>query len=264
MMANKTIRATIIALTKSKAEKIEREYRHFQLALKGMDMPLYSATRQQAQRLLKRIKGKIGEHPLVIRRDIFKIQKQNTKITNWWARIPVYGKSIWVPVQLPREQEPRLSLSIRETRLVRESKGWSLRITVQDASQLRSPKNILAVDLGEKHIATTVLMVDGVPRNPRFYGKGVRGIRRHYAWLRRRLGEKKALDVIRKVKDTKKRKVNDVLHKISKHIVDEAVAQDACIVLGDLKGIRQRDRGSRRLIRIVATMPYFKLQLYCI
>jgi len=193
MILQKTIRAKIIALTNSKAEKIEREYRHFQLALKGVDMPLYSATKQQAQRLLKRIKGKMGEQPLVIRRDIFKIQKQNTKITNWWARIPVYGKSIWVPVKLPREQENLLSLSIRATRLVRESKGWSLRITVQDKVQLRNPKNIFAVDLGEKHIATSVTLVNDVPKNPRFYGERVRGIRRHYAWLRKRLGEKKAL-----------------------------------------------------------------------
>ena len=143
MIVQKTVRAKIIALTKSKAEKIGQEYRHFQLALKGVDVPLYSATRQQAQRLLKRIKGKLGEQPLVIRRDLFKIQRQDTKIVEWWARIPVYGRSIWVPVQLPREQECLLSSSIRETRLVRDYDGWSLRITVQTEVQMRSPKKFL-------------------------------------------------------------------------------------------------------------------------
>jgi len=261
MMVQKTIRAKIIAPTKSKAEKIEREYRHFQLALSGGDMPLYSATKQQAQRLLKRVKGKMREQPLVIRNDVFKIQRQDTKIAQWWARIPVYGKSIWVPVQLPREQEHLLCLSIRETRLVKETGGWSLRITVRHEVQMRSPKNILAVDLGEKHIATSVTLADGAPRNPRFYGEDVRGIRRHYAWLRRRLGEKKALDTIKKIGDTEKRKVNDILHKVSRQIVDDAVAQDACIVLGDLRGIRSRARG-RRMNRIVANMPYFKLSNY--
>ena len=224
-------------------------------------MPLYSATKQQAQRLIKRIKGKLREQPLVIRRDIFKIQKQNTKIAEWWARIPVYGRSIWVPVQLPMEQEQLLTLSIRETRLVREPNGWSLRITVQDEVKMRSPRNVLAIDLGERHIATTVLMVDDVPKNPKFYGESVRGIRRHYAWLRKRLGEKKAFDTIKKIKDTEKRRVNDILHKISRQIVKEAKAQDACIILGDLKGIRSGVKG-RRMNRIVANMPFFKLSNY--
>ena len=66
---------------------------------------------------------------------------------------------------------------------------------------------------------------------------------------------------IRKIKDTEKRKVNDILHKISRQIINEAFAQDACIVLGDLKGIRNKVRG-RRMNRIVANMPYFKLSNY--
>lgn len=116
-----------------------------------------------------------------------------------------------------------------------------------------NPKNVLAVDLGEKHIATTVLLRDCAFMNPRFYGERVRGLRRHYAWLRKRLQERKALDTIRKV--------NDILHKISREIVDEAVSEQAFIVLGDLRGIRQRSKG-RRMNRIVANMPYFKLSSY--
>jgi transposase len=63
--------------------------------------------------------------------------------------------------------------------------------------------------------------------------------------------KKKALSIIRKVNDFKRRTVNDILHKISKHIIDEAVTGQACIVLGDLKGIRQRISG-KRMDRIVA------------
>jgi hypothetical protein len=43
MIVQKIIRAKIIAPTKSKAEKIEREYQHFQLALRGRDVPLARA-----------------------------------------------------------------------------------------------------------------------------------------------------------------------------------------------------------------------------
>ena len=222
---------------------------------------------------MKRIKGKgkgggeeLREQPLVIRRDLFKIQKQETnKVAKWWARIPVVKKSIWVAVELPKNQESLLGLDIRECRLVKEAKNWSLRITVQKETSfvMLNPeeKNILAVDLGEKHIATTVLLRDEAFVNPSFYGERVRGLRRHYAWLRKRLGEKKALDTIRKIKDSERRKVNDILHKISKQIVDEALSEKACIVLGDLKGIRQRSRG-RRMNRIVANMPYYRLTEY--
>ena len=264
MIVQKTIRAKIVSLTKSKEEKLEREYANFQLALRNIDAPLYSATKQQAQRLLKRIKGEVREQPLVIRRDLFKIQRQETsKVAKWWARVPVFKRSIWVAVELPRNQESLLRLDIRECRLVKEVKSWSLRITVQKETSfiMLDPKNVLAVDLGEKHIATTVLLRDGSFVNPSFYGESVRGLRRHYAWLRKRLGEKKALDTIRKIRDSERRKVNDILHKISRQIVDEAVAEHACIVLGDLKGIRQRSRG-RRMNRIVANMPYFRLSNY--
>ena len=158
MIVQKTVRAKIVSLTKSKEGKLEREYANFQLALKGnVEASLYSATKQQAQRLLKRIKGKgkgggeeLREQPLVIRRDLFKIQKQETnKVAKWWARIPVVKKSIWVAVELPKNQESLLGLDIRECRLVKEAKNWSLRITVQKETSfvMLNPeeKNILAV-----------------------------------------------------------------------------------------------------------------------
>ena len=72
-------------------------------------------------------------------------------------------------------------------------------------------------------------------KDPRFYGKEVRGIRRHYAWLRKRLGERKLLRVIRRIGHTERRKVNAILHNISRAIVSEAKNFKATIVLGNLK-----------------------------
>ena len=95
-------------------------------------------------------------------------------------------------------------------------------------------------------------------REPRFYGREARGVRRHYAWLRRRLGERKLLRVIRKVKDTERRKVNTLCHQISHAIVQQAKANDAVIVVGDLRGIRANAKG-KRMNRIVSNMPYHKL-----
>jgi putative transposase len=264
-MIQKTIRAKIIGLTNTKKDKLEREYSNFNKYLKGeKDVELYSATKQQADRLLYRLRKakNFKNQPLIIRRDLVKIEEQDTKLSKFWSRIPVYKKSIWVAIQFPNSQEELLNYSIRETKLVKKSENWFLFITVQKYMKLRKRyERILAVDLGEKHIATSVEFVNGSMTNPRFYGKEVRGIRRHYAWLRKRLGEKKLLKKIKQIKNTEKRKVNDCLHKISRQIVNEAKESNSIIVLGDLKGIRNQKKG-RRMNRIVSSMPYLKLTQY--
>jgi hypothetical protein len=56
MKARKTIKAKILELRKGKEELLRREYESFQRYLHGdRKAQLYSSTRQQADRLLKRI-----------------------------------------------------------------------------------------------------------------------------------------------------------------------------------------------------------------
>lgn len=232
--------------------------------MNGVDAPLYSATKQQAQRLLRKMKRKPKQkqYPMILRRDVFNIKETENKLAKFWVKIPVHHVrgGVKVPVSLPRNQEKLLSLSVREGKLIRKGDCWSLHLTVMKEVQVCSglPSTVLAVDLGERYIATSVVIAKGEIRNPRFYGKQVRGIRRHYSWLRKRLGENKLLSVIRRIGSTEKRKVNAILHKISRDIVDEAKEQNAHIVIGELKGIRKSAKG-RRMNRIVSNMPYYKL-----
>jgi IS605 OrfB family transposase len=107
-------------------------------------------------------------------------------------------------------------------------------------------------------IATAVLSSN---QRPIFYGKEIRGIRRHYSWLRKRLGEKKLLKKIKQLGNKERRVVNYHLHKIAKEIVVLAKNTNSAIVLGDLKGIRASAKG-RRTNRIVSNMPYFRLTKY--
>lgn len=150
---------------------------------------------------------------------------------------------------------------VHDSKLVvgRHGRFWMHFAVTRDVTPIR-PRAVLAVDIGEKRLATTVLLDQTGFREPRFYGRDARGIRRHYAWLRKRLGERKLLRVIRKVKDTERRKVNTLCHQISRAIIQQAKANDATIVLGDLKGIRLNARG-RRLNRIVSSMPHHKLSV---
>ncbi|KPV63781.1 MAG: putative transposase DNA-binding domain protein [Candidatus Bathyarchaeota archaeon BA1] len=271
MIVRKTVKARIFALTRIKGALLREEYDNFQACLRGFDAPLYSATKQQAHRLLRKVRKQNGkgpknkEYPMILRRDVFNIRKTENKLAKFWVKIPVHhvrGR-IKVPIQLPRNQEHLLSLSIREGKLLWKGDHWSLHITVMKEVELRQtqpPSTILAVDLGERRIATSVVIADGVMKNPKFYGKKVRGIRRHYAWLRRRLGKRKLLRVIKRIGHREKRKVDAILHKISKGIVSEARRLNAVIIVGDLKGIRDKvkDKGGR-MNRIVSHMPYYHL-----
>jgi putative transposase len=264
MIIRKTIKSKIAGLTNIKKEKLNQEYNNFQLALEGQDVNLYSATKQQAERYMWRRlkKAKIlREQPLIIRRDCFRIEKQDNKVSKYWAKIPVYKKSIWVAVEIPYAQEYLLDYDIRECKVKKIKGNFFLYITVQKEQNIKNLySNILAVDLGEKVMATIVCGNKKIISKPQFYCRNIRGIRRHYVWLRKRLGEKKALKTIKKIGHTEKKWINSELHKISKDIVKQANENGACIVLGNLEGIRKSAKGKgKRFNRIISNMPYYKL-----
>ena len=257
-VAVKTIKAKIISPTRKKEKLLEAEYQGFQAILHRQDAPIYSATRQQAERL--GIKPKHWHYPLIIRRDTLRVEKRNTKLCSYWARIPIGGVrgGIWVAI-IPHCPLPECS--IREAKLLKLKKGWFLYITIQREVEVKEVNGtILAIDLGEKHLATSVRF-KGKMENPKFYGKEVRGVRRHYQWLRRGLGERKLLRMIKRIGKTESRKVDALLHKISKEIVEEAKESCATIILGELKGIRKRAKG-KRFSRIVSNMPYYRLSSF--
>lgn len=260
-MATKIIAGKLANLTTLKRKALDFEYDNLQLLMQDKPYRLHSANKQQALRFYK--KKKMREYPLSIRNDLLKIERKDNKISEYWVRLPVCQKYGGIWCAFKTHTEIPKDVKICESKLVKKKGNYFLHITIKKNIMLNSFENILAVDLGEKHIATTVLQGKGVSMNPKFYGKKVRGIRRHYAWLRKRLGEKKLLKVIKRIKDTEKRKVNDILHKISKDIVEQAEQNNACIVLGDLKSIRESAKGKgRRFNRIVSNMPYYKLTQY--
>lgn len=260
METSLTIQCGIVALTKRKQQFLNAEYDNLQHFLQTKeDLGLYSANKQQAQRFYKVVKaGK--EYPISVRCDLLKIKRVGNKVSEHWAKIPVKGtRRLWVAIK-PHRAFPE-GFKICESKLYRRNGRFYLNVAVKGEVALNTSfREILAVDLGERAIASTVLLCDGQISHPHFYGKDVRGIRRHYAWLRKRLGERKVLKTIRKVGHTEKRKVNAVLHRVSKAIVAEAKRENAVIVIGNLRGIRERANGKgKRFNRIVGNMPFYRL-----
>lgn len=251
-----TVQAGIIKLTKRKKEILEREYNNLQKFLRGnKSVLLYSANKQQAERYYKKLKLK--NYPLSLRNDLINLIKAKAF---WFLKIPVFGVrgGIRVPVK-PHRDIPEGKLC--ESKIVRKKDKFIAMLTFKIKRKLHSCSSILAVDLGERVTATAVLLQNGTAKRVKFLGREVRGIRRHYAWLRKRLQEKKLLRVIKRVGQKEKRRVNDILHKISKQIVDLADSLNAYIALGDLTGIRERAKG-KRFNRIVSNMPFYTFSKY--
>ena len=89
MKARKTIKAKILELRRGKEELLRREYENWQRYIRGdKSAQLYSATKQQEDRLLRKLGDKFNpnkEYPLILRRDVYRAE---TKLTPYWLKIP--------------------------------------------------------------------------------------------------------------------------------------------------------------------------------
>jgi len=254
----KTLVAKVVKPRRDKWLLLKKEYDNFQRVLKGEDAPLYSATKQQAKRLKKKINGKQTEYPLVLRRDVIKLEKQDTVLTPYWFRFPVYGKrgGIWLPIALREEINDKWS--IRQAQLVRKENDWYIHLVIsENKEEIDCECNeVIGVDLGVKNVATVVCLSDG---KTLFYDKGLRAIRGKYYYLRKKLGKEKKKQAIKKIGGKEKRLTRDRLHKISREIVDLAKQRNAVIGIGDLEGIKKKNFG-RKGNRKKNTAPYYKLR----
>ena len=253
----RTIHAKLVLDREGKREAIEREYQAWQRELRGDDELLYSATKQQAGRFRRRVKKqnhhglkRRREYPLILRRDCVKLQEQKESANHrWWIRIPAYPKSIWVPIQLPYAQEPLLKHGLRECKLIRDGDNWFVNVTVQKEAKLkRKYATVLPIDMGIRKLATTI--EDG---KPNFYGKDVRRIRGNYFRLRRSAGKAR---IIKRWRHKEQETVKHQVHAITRRIVEQAKRANAIIVLGNLKGIRNQNRG-RSFNRRLSSQPFY-------
>ena len=273
MKLQRTIHAKLILDRKAKREAVEREYSAWQRQLQGADERLYSATKQQAERLKTRIKKQqeraaeqlkaprkkhghvrgvnpLKEYPMILRRDLVKLQEQKNSVFRWWIRIPVSPKSIWVPIQFPYGQEPLLKLDLRECQLIHGEDGeWYVNIAVQKQAHLkRKYATVLPIDMGIRKLATTI--ENG---KPQFYGKQVRAIRGRGYHLRRSVGKP---SIIKKWKHREQRSVRHEVHTITRRIVEHAKRMNAIIAIGDLEGIRNQNKGSS-FNRRLGSQPFY-------
>jgi putative transposase len=254
-------------LTTTKLAALEQEYGNLQHYLQTREnRGLYSANKQQADRFYKNI-NKTSRYPLSIRRDLIKIEHNPSKVAEYWVRIP--GKlvrgGLWIGLIKPYEPIPK-DAKICECKLYKKCDNrWFLDVVVErNIPEKTRYQNVVGIDMGIRHFATSVELAGDDDGKTKFFGKDLNRVRGHYFWLRRKLGMKKAVDTIKKIGSHEKRITNDIVHNISRQIVNRAIETDALIVLGDIKHLRKREQNKhgRRFNRKLAWFQNYKLTQY--
>lgn len=265
-MPKLTLKAKVTDDSRTKLELLNREYGNFQEYIQGRkDVELYSATKQQADRLVARMirnGGKIHpkkQYPLILRRDLIDVQKDTKFQCVYWMKVPIFPRSIHLRIQTDLRHDLN-QYDLREAKVLQQAGEWYIFLCIEkETEQAKPATNVLAIDLGVRHIAVTTNTAN---TRPNFYGKDMRRIRGSHFNLRRKLGRKKAFYKIKAIKQREFLRINHELHKISKAIVEEAKRTSAIIVVGKLKGIRNRIKIGRRVRRVVNNFPYYTLVQY--
>jgi len=255
MMVIHCIKCGVVDLTSTKIEDLDHEYNGFQWWMQfGIDKNILSQHKRAKGYTYKKIKYR--NYPLVIPHKQARYRQKKTKLTKHWIKISIKkrkGIGIWLPIR-PHKMLPDFRF-LKDSLLIKNHKNnYELRLIFDIPKVQIKLKNILAIDLGERNVAT----VCDSQGNVAFLGRDIRGLRRHFAWLRRILGRKKLLKKIKAIGHKERNKINNRLHKISKTIVEWAKKINAVIILGDLKGIRKSAKG-RVMRRLISAMPFYKL-----
>ena len=120
---------------------------------------MYSANRQQADRFNKVIK-KTTKYPLSIRKidDLIRLEHDPSNAAEDWVRVPVklVKGGLWIGLIKPYEPIPA-DAKVRECKLYKRDNRWYLDVVVQrDIPAKTEYQNVVAIDMGIKHIATSV------------------------------------------------------------------------------------------------------------
>ena len=192
------------------------------------------------------------------------INNQNFKVKDNAIEFPVMidGKSkrISVPVKLTERQKSLFSdAKFGTMRIVIKNHILVAQIVYEIAeSELKTDGNIMGIDLGIKCPAVSYCS-DG---NVKFYGNGRRNkyMRRHYAYLRKKLQTSKKMKAVKRINGKEQRIMLDIDHKLSHDIVETAVAHNVKVIkLEQLRNIRSTTRTSRKNNHSLHNWSFYRL-----
>lgn len=192
------------------------------------------------------------------------INNQNYRLKNNCIEFPVMingrSKRISVFVKLTDRQKALFSNAKFGTmRIVTKNHTLVAQIVYNVAEpELKSDGNVMGVDLGIKCPAVSYCSDGSV----KFYGNGRKNkyLRRHYAYLRKKLQKSKKMSAIERINNKEQRIMKDIDHKLSHDIVQTAVAHNVKLIkLEQLSNVRSTTRKSRKNNHSLHTWSFYRL-----
>ncbi len=256
MKLTKTIKASVINLTKIKKEMLNNDYDNYQWwMIFGVDNGLLSAFKQTKYYKQKIIKYREYLLPLQSRFIKNWFRKKDTKITQDWIKIPCSkrkGHGLWLPLKF--HQKLPKDFKLKDSFLVRKNNKYYIYFTIEiETPEQYKPKSIIGIDLGLKNPVT---LVNISTKETKFLGKELKQIKGKYYHLRKKLGKEKNLKQIKKMRNKEKRKINSILHTLSKAVVLEAYNNKSAIIIGKLQNLK-KDKG-RKFNRKLSSFSYYQ------
>lgn len=253
------------------------------LSSKNVDFNLKSAIKNQAIRRAKKaisdVKSGLAKTLPVFRCSLgIQINNQNwntvQKDGRWYIAFTTNEKKITMPViesQQVHTYFPYLTFDKREFRgsieLFRKGSDWYIAIPIQVSSELEfetlvdRPFTPIGVDLGLRHLAVLSEPISG--KRQFFSGKEVGYKRRHFRYLRRSLGEKKAQRAIEQVGKKESRWMKDYNRKLAKDIVEFAKQFDRPLIkMEQLDDIRKSCKTINRADRTIHSWAFYQLKQF--
>ena len=192
------------------------------------------------------------------------VNNQNFKVNDGNIEFPVMvngrSKRISVKTKMSDKQKSVFtSYKLGTMRIVEKGNSLVAQI-VYDADEIAFSDNgnVMGVDLGIKCPAVSYCFDGSV----KFYGNGRKNkyMRRHYKYLRKKLGKAKKLDAIKRINDKEQRIMKDIDHKLSHDIIETAVTHNVKVIkLEQLQNIRSTTRTSRKNNPSLHTWSFYRL-----
>ena len=239
--------------------------------------PLPAAVKNQAIRDARSIYGKCRKTHIqhTLRKPIILWNNQNYRISEGFISVPLCLNGKTHRIQLRAVTPPDILSKMASGRLgtlrVTQKNGkWIAQVAYEARESATSGTKAMGVDLGILCPAV-VVHEDG---RTRFIGNGRqnRFVRRKHHARRKKLGKAKKLNAIRKSEDKEQRWMRDQDHKVSRAIINEAIANGVGIIkLETLSGIRSKTRKSlknkyrsksRKYNRSLSSWSFYRLASY--
>ena len=192
---------------------------------------------------------------------------QNLKIEKsgefYTVSFPTLEKRIGVPVVVHSYQQKWLNQIMNGSakqgtaKLYKKKNKWFIALPISFDVKPSQGKKVMGIDLGLRYLAIASVGTKSLF----FKGNQCAYIRRRYAAKRRKLGKAKKLHAIRKLKDKESRWMKDYNHKISRQIVNFAIANGVGVIrMEDLTEIRNRAKSKSEPGRSLHSWAFYQLK----